>query len=95
MTDRNIQRTNPYSGQSEMLTTEESKIYDKVKQDEIDENYTDMQKGLDKFSRLNPKAYMTLLDQQLASRRALRALRGGFPFNSGNHFHPGICILLP
>ena len=62
MTDRNIQRTNRYSGQSEMLTTEESKIYDKVKQDEIDENYTDMQKGLDKFSRLNPKAYMTLLD---------------------------------
>ena len=62
MTDRNIQRTNPYSGQSEMLTTEESKIYDKVKQDEIDENYTDMQKGLDKFSRLNPKAFRTLLD---------------------------------
>ena len=62
MTDRNIQRTNPYSGQSEMLTAEESKIYDKVKQDEMDENYEDMQKGLDKFSRLNAKAYMTLLD---------------------------------
>jgi len=62
MTDRNIQRTNPYSGQSEMLTAEESKIYDKVKQDEIDENYNEMQKGLDKFSRLNAKAYMTLLD---------------------------------
>ena len=57
-----IKTTNPYSGQSEMLTTEESKIYDKVKQDEIDENYTDMQKGIDKFSRLNAKAYMTLLD---------------------------------
>ena len=62
MSDRNIQRTNPYSGQSEMLTAEESKIYDKVKQDEIDENYNEMQKGLDKFSRLNAKAYMTLLD---------------------------------
>ena len=62
MKDRNIKRTNPYSGQSEMLTTEEAKLYDKVKQDEIDENYTDMQKGLDKFSRLNAKAYMTLLD---------------------------------
>ena len=62
MTDRNIQRTNPYSGESEMLTAEESKIYDKVKQDEMDENYTEMQKGLDKFSRLNAKAYMTLLD---------------------------------
>ena len=55
-------RTNPYSDQSELLTLEEAKIYDKVKQDEIDENYTDMQKGIDKFSRLNPKAYMTLLD---------------------------------
>ena len=62
MADRNIQRTNPYSGQSEMLTAEESKIYDKVKQDEMDENYNEMQKGLDKFSRLNAKAYMTLLD---------------------------------
>jgi hypothetical protein len=62
MSDRNIKVTNPFSGQSEMLTAEESKIYDKVKQDEIDENYEDMQKGLDKFSRLNAKAYMTLLD---------------------------------
>ena len=62
MTDRNIQRTNPFSGQSEMLTAEESKLYDQVKLDEIEENYEDMQKGLDKFSRLNAKAYMTLLD---------------------------------
>jgi hypothetical protein len=59
---KEIKRTNPYSGQSEMLTTEEAKLYDKVKQDEIDENYDEMQKGLDKFSRLNAKAYMTLLD---------------------------------
>jgi hypothetical protein len=55
-------RRNPYSDQSEMLTLEEAKLYDKIKQDEINENYTDMQKGLDKFSRLNAKAYMTLLD---------------------------------
>jgi len=55
-------RTNPFSQQSELLTLEEVKIYDKVKQDEIDGNYEDMQKGLDKFSRLNVKAYMTLLD---------------------------------
>ena len=55
-------RTNPFSQQSEWLTAEEVKIYDKVKQDEKDENYKDMQKGLDKFSRLNAKAYMTLLD---------------------------------
>jgi len=62
MTARNIQRRNPYSDQSEMLTSEEAKLYDKIKQDERNENYTDMQKGLDKFSRLNAKAYMTLLD---------------------------------
>ena len=62
MTDRNIQRTNPYSGQSELLTEEEHKVYTQVKQDEVDEKYDAMQKGLDKFSRLNPKAYMTLLD---------------------------------
>ena len=62
MSKRWIKRTNPYSGQSEMLTAEESKIYDQVKQDEMDENYEEMQKGLDKFSRLNAKAYMTLLD---------------------------------
>ena len=61
MSDK-VKRTNPFSGQFEMLTAEESKIYDQVKQDEIDENYEDMQKGLDKFSRLNAKAYMTLLD---------------------------------
>ena len=61
MSDK-VKRTNPFSGQSEMLTKEESKIYDQVKQDEKDENYNEMQKGLDKFSRLNAKAYMTLLD---------------------------------
>jgi len=61
MTDK-IKTTNPFSGQSEMLTEEEHKLYTQVKQDEIDENYDAMQKGLDKFSRLNPKAYMTLLD---------------------------------
>ena len=83
-----IKTTNTYSGQSELLTEEEHKVYTQVKQDEIDEKYDSMQKGLDKFSRLNPKAYMTLLDQQLASRRALRARRGGLPFNSGNHFQP-------
>ena len=58
----NVTVTNPYSGQSAVLTPEEHKLYTQVKQDEIDENYDAMQKGLDKFSRLNPKAYMTLLD---------------------------------
>ena len=63
-------------------------VYDMVKQSEEMEEYNKMQKGLDKFSRLNPKAYMTLLDwvttigcganpPHLAS---LRSARWGFPF---------------
>ena len=85
-----IKTTNPYSGQSIDLTPVEHELYLTIKQAEIDEKYNAMQIMLDKFSRLNPKAYMTLLDQPLASRRALRALRGVSPFNSGNHFCPGI-----
>ena len=57
-----IKTTNPYSGKYELLTEYEHKVYRQVKQDERDQNYTAMQKGLDKFSRLNPKAYFTLLD---------------------------------
>ena len=56
-----IKTTNPYSGQSELLT-EEAKLYDKIKVAEYDERFKELQKGLDKFSRLNPKALMTLLD---------------------------------
>ena len=32
-----IKRTNPYSGESAYLTYTETKIHDKIKQDEIDE----------------------------------------------------------
>ena len=59
---RNIKVTNPYSGQSEMLTTYESILYGNIKKAEQDEDYETMQKLLDKFSKLNPSAYMTLLD---------------------------------
>ena len=63
MTNKRIyKRTNPFSGQSEMLTNEEAMVYDMVKQSEEMEEYNKMQKGLDKFSKMNPKAYMTLLD---------------------------------
>ena len=62
MTERNIKRTNPFSGESEMLTEQEAKLYDQIKLDEQLENYTLAQKGLSMFSRLNSKAYMTLLD---------------------------------
>ena len=62
MIERNIKATNPYSGQSEMLTPEEHKLYIQIKEAELDEDYKTMQKGLSKFSRMNAKAYMTLLD---------------------------------
>ena len=59
---RIYKRTNPYSGQSEVLTNDEAMLYDMIKQAEEMKEYNKMQKGLDKFSRLNVKAYMTLLD---------------------------------
>ncbi len=62
MSDKNQVRTNPFSHMAMWLTDEEAALYDKIKQDEKDENYTEMQKAIDKFSRLNPKAYMVLVD---------------------------------
>ena len=62
MIKRIYKRTNPYSGQSEVLTNDEAMLYDMIKQAEQMEEYNKMQKGIDKFSRLNAKAYMTLLD---------------------------------
>ena len=57
-----IKATNPYSGESEMLTPEEHKLYIEIKQAEWDEYYDTVRKGLHKFGKLNAKAYMTLLD---------------------------------
>ena len=57
-----IKATNPYSGESEMLTPEEHKLYIEIKQAEWDEDYDTGRKGLHKFGKLNAKAYMTLLD---------------------------------
>ena len=57
-----IKTTNPYSGQSTMLTPEEHKLYIEIKEAEMDVHYDVMQKGLDKFSRMNAKAFMVLLD---------------------------------
>ena len=59
---RDQKRTNPYSGESEMLNKAEAVLYDNIKRAEENEDYETLQKGLDKFSRLNPSAYMTLLD---------------------------------
>ena len=57
-----IKTTNPFSGQSEMLTQDEYIVYTMVKKFEEMEEYELMQEGLTKFSKMNPKAYMTLLD---------------------------------
>ena len=57
-----IKATNPYSGQSAMLTPNEHKLYIEIKQAEFDEDYTAMEKKLSKFSRLNAAAFMVLLD---------------------------------
>ena len=60
--DTMIKATNPYSNQSTMLTPTEHKLYIEIKQAEFDEDYNAMQKKLSKFSRLNAKAFMVLLD---------------------------------
>ena len=57
-----IKTTNPYSGQSTMLTPEEHKLYIEIKTAEVSEDYKTVEKGLSKFSRMNASAYMTLLD---------------------------------
>jgi len=57
-----IKATNPYSGESAMLTPEEHKLYIEIKEAEFNEDYKTVQKGLSKFSRMNASAYMTLLD---------------------------------
>ena len=61
MTDK-IKTTNPYSGESAMLTPEEHKLYIEIKTAEVGEDYKTVEKGLSKFSRMNASAYMTLLD---------------------------------
>jgi len=60
--DTKIKATNPYSGESAMLTPEEHKLYIEIKEAEFNEDYKTVQKGLSKFSRMNAAAYMTLLD---------------------------------
>ena len=57
-----IKTTNPFSGQSIDLTEDENNLYLSIKLAELEERYDTMQKQLDKFSRLNVSAYMTLLD---------------------------------
>jgi len=62
MTTKLIKTTNPYSGQSAMLTQEEFALYHLIKHAEETQQYEAVQKGLEMFSRKNPGAYMVLLD---------------------------------
>ena len=62
MTERKYTTTNPYSGESVDLNEEEHTLYNLIKHAEKIEHYDVMQKGLDKFSRMNPSAFMVLLD---------------------------------
>ena len=57
-----IKTTNPYSGQSIVLTEDEHTLYKAIKTAEVQEDYERMQKRIDKFSRMNSKAYMVLVD---------------------------------
>ena len=57
-----ITTTNPFSGQSIDLTFYEHELYSAIKYYERFKRYEPMQKTIDKFSRLNPKAYRILVD---------------------------------
>ena len=61
-TERTEERRNRFTNKREYLTKEEADLHDKVFYHEALEQWSDMQKCIDKFSRLNPKAYKTLLD---------------------------------
>ena len=61
-TERTEERKNRFNGESVELTKEEADIHDQVFYHEALEQWDKMLKAKDKFSRLNPKAYMILLD---------------------------------
>ena len=73
--ERTEERKNRFNGESILLTKEEARIHDCIFLAEIMATLNDktvgqgnskhwaiMQKNIDKFSRLNPKAYMVLID---------------------------------
>mgnify|MGYP003127634962 FL=1 len=61
-TVRELEITNPYSKESAKVNEYEFALYHLIKHAEESKQYDAMQKGLDKFSRLNASAFMTLLD---------------------------------
>ena len=56
------ERRNRFTGAREFLTPEEADLHDEVFYHEALEQWDKMLKAKDKFCRLNPKAYMVLLD---------------------------------
>ena len=60
--NKDYTRRNRFTGKTVELTTEEADKHDSGFVHEAHEQWDEMQKASDKFSRLNPKAYMTLLD---------------------------------
>ena len=60
--NKDYTRRNRFNGETVELTKEEAEIHDQVFYHEALEQWDKMLKAKDKFSRLNPKAYMVLLD---------------------------------
>jgi hypothetical protein len=57
-----VQVTNPFSGESVTLTPEEVAVYDTITGANMIGDYKTVRKGLDWFRKVNPSAYMVLLD---------------------------------
>ena len=57
-----VKVSNPFSGESCMLTPEAVAVYDMIKGCEMVGDYKMVRKGLDWFSENFPSEYMTLLD---------------------------------
>ena len=53
---------NPFSGERITLTPEEVAVYDCIMGANMTGNYKIVRKGLDWFRKVNPEAYMVLLD---------------------------------
>ena len=62
MAERTEERRNRLTAKVAVLTDDEARIHDQVFVCEALGKWDEMQKNLYKFSRLNPKAYMVLLD---------------------------------
>lgn len=57
-----VEVTNPFSGESCMLTPEAVAVYDTVKGAEMFGDYDTVEKGLEWFAKFFPKEYFILLD---------------------------------